>query len=308
MRANSSVINYKSLNINNVKFTVPEKIKGKYISYIANDQGSLYVQTPTMTVHKIDSDDGYIQFRIRADSPFVQLLNDFDDHCANYLSQNSAKFFNGKVFSKLKITNAYLPLYRPLYRQDDSHEHDQIESLNENQNVEENVEENNVGDQHETKKISKKEQDYIITFKFNDSILIKDQRDVVRDVTDIESGTTAIAVIDMEHISIGKSSIQPIFTLQQMKIYVKEKLTNWCIQQDSDDEEEPIIDEKDVLEQISILENAEATCASQREARKQKQKQKQTEKKTITGNNENNENNANNNLKLTINDDEHDFF
>ena len=223
----------------------------------------LYVQTPTMIVHHVSENS--IQLKVKADSPFAKLLTDFDSHCADYFSTHSTKFFNGKIFSKEKILNAYSRLH-------------------------------NVQD------------DYVIlTLSLNDNALVKDQRDVSKNITDVQPGTEAIAVIDMENICIGKTNIKPVFTLQQMKIYVKERLTNWCIshEEDSDDEEEPVIDEKDVEEQIKAM-----------EALKEVTTIKQLEASTPTDSQiaENSDNSAEKSLVLVtavenkVNDDDKDFF
>lgn len=277
------VTNYKTLKVENIEFTVPEKIKGKYVSYLVNDKAPIYVQTPTMVVDHIKGNS--IVFRIKADSPFAKLLTEFDDHCADYFSQHSEKFFNGKIFSKAKISNAYSPLHKPLKESPP----------------------NSPSEQHA-------EPDYIrLTLELNNNVLVKDQRDVTRTLDDVEPGTEAIAVIDMENICIGKNNIQPVFTLQQMKIYVKERLTNWCIQhdEDSDEEEEPIVDEKDVEEQIKALEQA-ATIKTEPSAKAERKKRK-TAEKALENQDSLVENKANDSVDPIdpvdrVNDDDKDFF
>jgi hypothetical protein len=213
----SFVTNYKNLQVKDIEFTVPEKIKGKYVSYVVCNKFPLYVQTPTAIVHRVSEDTVQLQFK--ADSPFVKMIKDFDDHCATCFSRNSTKFFNGKVFSVNKIKNAY--------------------------------------------RTCLDDENCTLSVKVDPTaVIIRDQRDVQRSFDDISVGTEAIAVIDVEQISIGKSSIHPVLTLQQMKIYIKERLTNWCIQHESDseDEAEPTIDEKDVEQQIKALEAVENVC------------------------------------------------
>lgn len=71
-----------------------------------------------------------------------------------------------------------------------------------------------------------------------EKLLIKDQRDCIRSIDDIVPGTEAIAILNVEGVAFTKRTITLSLTLHQLKIYVKDQLTDWCILHDSDSEVE----------------------------------------------------------------------
>jgi hypothetical protein len=89
-----------SLDLNSVKVDVPCKSKKLYISNISYDNEKLSLQVKGVLeqdyVLKISNHTGAI----------VKLLESFEGGVADYIHKNTKDFFNGKTFSKEKISNS----------------------------------------------------------------------------------------------------------------------------------------------------------------------------------------------------------
>lgn len=110
MSAGNSVINHKTLSTDRLSLTVPEKYKGKYVSYLANGASAVYVQTPVLTVAKVIKDGehaSHIRFKYSVGSPFAEALQRLDDYLVETVTKRSADFFSGKRFSRQWIEGRY---------------------------------------------------------------------------------------------------------------------------------------------------------------------------------------------------------
>lgn len=215
----NQVINYKHLVVDKTSITRPEKSKGRYFSYISNSQNPMWVQTPSLTVVKITPTE--IHFSLKKTSVFANTINTFDDFCVDYIASRTTEFFNGKRFSREKISSSY-----------------------------------------ERTLVGNEEDDYhvlIARVVDKDNLFIRDQRNIHRIYEDIKPGYETICILDWEGIAFNKSSMKVVCTVQQMKIYVNESLTNWSIEQDTDDEQEDdstLVDPEDIEAQVRSLEES----------------------------------------------------
>lgn len=98
---------YKNIDLLQNDLTIPEKLKGKYFSYLSNQHKPLFIQTPT--VHVFPLDKNTIRIRVKKDGHFEQLLKSFDEHVIDFISQKSTQFFRGFLFTKNKITSSFIP-------------------------------------------------------------------------------------------------------------------------------------------------------------------------------------------------------
>ena len=93
------------------------------------------------------------------------------------------------------------------------------------------------------------------------NVLIKDQRGIDRNLSDIQPGFKIIAILHFPGLAFTKASIATEAVLVQLKVYVEESLSQWSIlDDDSDpdaasahDDDEATIDDDEVLEEISAL-------------------------------------------------------
>lgn len=204
---------YKNADISSIELTVPEKVKGRYFSYLSNKNGPMYIQTPTLNVVPVD--EKTIRFKLKNEGQFEKLLNDFDQYVIDYISERTVQFFRGSHFSKGKIESSYVATT------------------------------NNEGY-------------FDVHVADVNNLIIKDQRDAVRKFEEIESGTEAIAILNVEGVSFTKKTIKLSLSLSQLKIYVKEQLVDWCILHDSDSE----VEEEDPEEAAAVALALEAAKLS----------------------------------------------
>lgn len=204
-----SITYYKNTNPKETELTVPEKIKGKYFSYLSNSRYPLYIQTPTLNAYPVDQNT--IRFKLKKDGQFEKLLQEFDENIIDYISQRTVQFFRGCLFSKNKIASSFIKTV---------------------------------------------DEDGFITVNVPDvsKLLIKDQRDSVKTYDEIAEGTEAIAILNIEGVIFTKKTIKLSLSVQQLKVYVKEQLSTWCILHDSDSE----VDDLDPEEAESLAQAIES--------------------------------------------------
>lgn len=189
------VTNYKSLVLDNITLSVPEKTKGKYMSYVSNNDHSLFLQTPVIfTKNKTDSS---IQFEIKKNSVFYKNLSYLQSHLINYITLNTCEFFNGKNFSREKIESSFENIFS---------ENDDTITLT-----------------------------CIVDEKF---IQIRDQRNKEKSYSDIINDAECIAILNIFGVNFKSNKIFFIVKVEQIKIYIQEKLSTWSIERDSDAETE----------------------------------------------------------------------
>lgn len=221
-----SILNYKNLGKLltsetkdlDLTFGPPEKNRGKYFSYLSYKNGPLHIQTPVLAVSSITENS--LSFCIKKDTNLWNTLEAFDTFCVDYLFNNSALVFNGKKFSKEKITSSYTPSIT--YASD------------------------------------------TFSTTLNESLLIRDQWNNIRTVNDIQPNMECIAILYIEGIAFTSDSIKVFYNIQQLKLYVKQSLNEWCISHD--------LDLETVVEENCIYENCEPL------KRKSKSKSKKSKK------------------------------
>lgn len=98
---------YKNAQVASTELTIPEKLKGRYFSYLSNKKVPLFIQTPTLQVESIGDDS--IRLKVKKDGQFAQLLKQLDDFVIDYISDRTVQFFRGSLFSRNKIANSYIP-------------------------------------------------------------------------------------------------------------------------------------------------------------------------------------------------------
>jgi len=108
MSAETVVAGYKTLSVNELVVTPPEKNKGKYVSYLSIKRRPLYVQTPILVVDKLE--DGKLVLKVQPSSVFAKTLDNVDTTLVDILFKNSSKFFAGKRFSRECLMARYQPL------------------------------------------------------------------------------------------------------------------------------------------------------------------------------------------------------
>lgn len=101
----TQVVNYKNFKVEQTHVNVPEKTKGKYFSYVSKEKYPLLIQSPVLTIQKIENND--IHFLVKKNGSFSNIIQQFDDFCINYITDHTTEFFNGKKFSKAKILSSY---------------------------------------------------------------------------------------------------------------------------------------------------------------------------------------------------------
>lgn len=99
------VTTYKNLNVDQVDLTIPEKIHGKYVSYISSNKNPLFVQSPTLNF--VSCTDSTMTFAVKKSSPFSQRLQVLDNWLIDYIIHHSKRFFNGKLFSREKVSSSF---------------------------------------------------------------------------------------------------------------------------------------------------------------------------------------------------------
>lgn len=219
------IVNHRNLNVEDVSITVPEKIKGKYTSYISSNKKELYVQTPRLVFDKDgngkDGEKGK-SFLVKIDNTFDSKMNALDEHCIDVIYKNSENFFNKKKFSKEKITASYVKTLKPI---DNKHSKLSV-----------NINEKNV--------------------------LIKDQYEVERNLNDIVPGTECILILHIDKIVYSATSMHLSYTVPQIKMYVQESLKEWSILQDdeddidndvTDEDDDVIYDENNIIQEVAAL-------------------------------------------------------
>jgi hypothetical protein len=108
MSVETVVNGYKTLAVNELVVTPPEKNKGKYVSYLSIKRRPLYVQTPILVVDKFDGSK--LLLKVKPSSVFAQTLANVDTNIVDILFKSSAKFFAGKRFSRECLMSRYEPL------------------------------------------------------------------------------------------------------------------------------------------------------------------------------------------------------
>jgi hypothetical protein len=255
-----SVTYYKNVNVASTELTVPEKLKGRYFSYLSNNSLPLFVQTPTLYVQSVE--DHSVKLHCKKDGQFAQLFNQLDTFLVDYITERSRDFFRGSIFSKTKIQSSYIP------------------SVDDEGNI-------------------------VVHVNDPDKILIRDQRDVTKTFADLQPNSESISILNIEGVAFTKKTIRLILTLHQMKLYTKEKLTDWCIFNDSDSECEEF-DVEEAEREAKAIEMAYEQTKQMNRARSNKDSLEESKeedstidvasaKKVITSN-------------ITTNDDDKDLF
>lgn len=219
------VINYKGFNSTDVKITLPEKNKGKYVSYICrqststtteNEGSPLLIQSPVLEVCKQDNNE--LRLLVKKSNSFNNVIKSWDDYCIDYITNHSTEFFNNKRFSRNKIQASYIPTMKEY-----SNEYDILEA-------------------------------YV---KHPEQLIIRDQRNNLRQYNELQSGNEIIAIFEFEGIVFKKDSMKLLCSVKQIKVYVNEPLTDWYIEQDDDEPDSDFTNPEDIKEIEAQLKSVE---------------------------------------------------
>lgn len=196
-------------NMDEILITVPEKLKSKYISFFSLSGKPVYLQTPVVPI--IECQKGFITISLNNEH-FKQSLEEFEERCVNYIFIHSETFFNGKKFTREKVSNALQKLSTS--------------------------------------------SDGNLTLSLADSVLVKNQRGSEMILSDILPNTESINIIHIEGLIFKSNEIHFKCVISQSKVYIKDELKDWQIQNDSDSESdsEYDINENDVQNQIKAME------------------------------------------------------
>ncbi len=221
MSGGNQVISHKSLTTDRLKLTLPEKNKGRYISYLSNENAPLYVQTPVLTVAQVS--DESISFVAGKSTPFIDNLCKLDTFIVDTVAKRTTDFFAGKRFSRDWIAGRYV-----------SRMHDDGDSPHVNVNF--------------------------CLPQQKEELLIKDQRGLDRTLAHLKPGMRCIVILHLPGVSFTKASIKADFVAVQMKIYVEDTIPWSITDADSDeeinagsDEDEATIDDDEVDAEVSAL-------------------------------------------------------
>ena len=89
------------------ELTIPEKINGRYISFISIHGNPLYVQTPFVKFISQDTE----HLTISADNDSInQLISELTEICVKIICQRSPEFFKGKCFNEDKIKSSFVSI------------------------------------------------------------------------------------------------------------------------------------------------------------------------------------------------------
>ena len=99
--SNINILDYKELDIENISFHPPKKVKGgSYISeaYYTDTKEKIYIQTPRLTnTTGIVKNDSRSSIELELDQnhyPFFKFVTDLDDHNIINIQKNSMSWFN----------------------------------------------------------------------------------------------------------------------------------------------------------------------------------------------------------------------
>lgn len=85
------------------------------------------------------------------------------------------------------------------------------------------------------------------TVSLADDLKVKDQRERFRLLSDLEANQEVVAILHVKGLLYKKSSIQLFCSVEQLKVYVKDSLSCWCIEESGDESED--VDSEIVQEQ-----------------------------------------------------------
>lgn len=85
-----------------------------------------------------------------------------------------------------------------------------------------------------------------------DSLLIKDQLNKDHAITELEKDDEVVFIVHVGGVQFKSTSMKIVYTAKQIKVYIKPLLSDWCIAEDSDDEDEESVD--DIEKQIEAVE------------------------------------------------------
>ncbi len=226
----NTVINHKSLSTDKLSLTIPEKNRGRYVSYLSQ-QGTnprvpapLYVQTPILTLAKINEDS--LEFVTGQSNPFIENLNKLDTFVTDTVAKRTVEFFSGKRFSREWIASRY-------------------ESRVQSVSAKSDAVHLNISIPHQKKEL-----------------LIKDQRGADRTLADLRPGMKCISIVHFPGVSFTKASIRADLVAVQMKMYVEDSIPWSILDCDSEEdvtdqyapeEDEATIDDDEVDAEVSAL-------------------------------------------------------
>lgn len=91
------ILNYNEIDISEIKFKTPEKIKGSYYSFATYNNKDIYIKTPvlknTTNIVKLDT-RCYIEFEVDEKKDFYNFLSNFDDNNILKIHKESFNWFN----------------------------------------------------------------------------------------------------------------------------------------------------------------------------------------------------------------------
>ena len=94
------ILDYNDIDINDIKFKIPEKIKGSYYSFATYNDKEIYIKTPVLknssNIVKLDT-RCYIELELDQGKDFYSFLSNFDDNNILKIHKESNNWFN-KVF------------------------------------------------------------------------------------------------------------------------------------------------------------------------------------------------------------------
>ncbi len=228
----NQVTHHKSLSTEKLSLTIPEKSKGRYVSYLSQRGSSpkiaapLYVQTPVLTLSKVSEES--LEFTTGSANPFVDNLHKLDGFVLDTVAKRTVEFFSGKRFSREWIASRY----------------------------ESRVQNATTGSASSavTLNLSLPPQ--------TKDLLIKDQRGADRTLADLKPGMKCISVVHFPGVSFTKASIRADFVTVQMKVYIEDTIPWSILDNDSEEdvtdryapeEDEATIDDDEVDAEVSAL-------------------------------------------------------
>lgn len=233
MASGNPVINYKALEIETLGLTVPELRKNRRFSYVSNKGNGLYVQTPMMTVLEVNETpntvqgwDGELITTLSSQSPFVSTLHNLDEHFKSVIDNKANAFFGPRKAITRKVIDAgYIATLKT--PEDGAASTISLKVVN------------------------------------PDQLLIRDQRDAVRQFSDIKPGVRIIAVMHIEGVAYTKTTISLDVVVRQVKVYIDDSIPWSIVNTDLDEDEEPVaepdemtIDVNEAERQVEALELA----------------------------------------------------
>jgi hypothetical protein len=91
-----TVYSFKTVDVNEIQLSVPVKYNNKYSSYTVYNDDPLFIQTPKIKLHEINSDFEYI-FEITESPEFISLIDNIESKIIDIVFINSEKWFKKEI-------------------------------------------------------------------------------------------------------------------------------------------------------------------------------------------------------------------